>query len=461
MRLTKSKNANINYLAKIVDLKEFHSHPDPEVTKLKCTYVDGYNIIVGIDNEPGKYVYFPTSSTINPQLLSFANLYRHSEKNYDSGQTGMFEDNGRVKAIRLRGCVSEGFLLPIDVFNNWIIDSTNLSVDDVDAGVEFDTVEHNGKSFWVCKKYIVQRTFNNGSQRNYNHRQKNLKNFDKVIDTQFRYHYDTILIRKEPTAIQPNDWIQLTYKIHGTSGISSYVLTKHPINILKRIGNVIAGRGFKPYEEKYDYLYSSRSVIKNQYYNKKVGNGYYGVDVWFEADKYLRPYLQKGMSMYYEIVGFLPSGGFIQKNYDYGCVPPEGKPYTPEKHFKVRIYRITMTNVDGVVHEFSPREVQIWCKRNNLIPVEECYYGKACDLYPDLNTEVNWSEKFIERLASDKNFYMEMNSPHCVNNVPHEGLVIKIDNMRSAAFKLKCFAFLGKIEQPELDKGVCNIEDLN
>lgn len=118
MKLIKSKNANINYLAKIVDIHQFHSHPDPEVTKLKCVYVDGYNVIVGIDEEPGKYVYFPTNSQINPNLLTYANLYRHSEKNADNSKTGYFQDNGRVTAIKLRGCVSEGFLLPILTFNN-------------------------------------------------------------------------------------------------------------------------------------------------------------------------------------------------------------------------------------------------------------------------------------------------------------------------------------------------------
>ena len=36
--------------------------------------------------------------------------------------------------------------------------------------------------------------------------------------------------------------------------------------------------------------------------------------------------------------------------------------------------------------------------------------------------------------------------------------VIKIDNMKPAAFKLKCFKFLNK-EQQALDKGESNIED--
>ena len=102
MKLIQSKNANVNYLAKIVKIDNFHKHSDPEVMKLKCCCIDGFNIITGIDSEPGLYVYFPTACCINPKFLSYANLYRHGELNVDQTKTGMFEDNGRVKAIRLR-----------------------------------------------------------------------------------------------------------------------------------------------------------------------------------------------------------------------------------------------------------------------------------------------------------------------------------------------------------------------
>lgn len=145
------------------------------------------------------------------------------------------------------------------------------------------------------------------------------------------------------------------------------------------------------------------------------------------------------MTIYAEIVGFLPNGGYIQKGYDYGCIPPKNEQdYKPEINFKVRIYRITLTNVDGQVHEFSAREVQQWCKNNGLMPVEEFYYGYAKDLYPELNTSEHWQENFIDKLANDKNFYMELNSPDCINKVPHEGIVIKKEDMIPAATKLKC-----------------------
>ena len=173
------------------------------------------------------------------------------------------------------------------------------------------------------------------------------------------------------------------------------------------------------------------------------------------------PWLQKGMTAYYEIVGFLPNGGYIQKGYDYGCIPPkEGDIYQYGVHFKVLVYRVTITNVDGNVHEFSAREVQQWCQNNGLVAVEQYYYGYAAQLYPHLDPQEHWNENFLQLLANDKDFHMECDSPTCNNKVPHEGVVIKVENMKSEAFKLKCFKFLDK-EGKALDKGESNIEDEN
>ena len=265
----------------------------------------------------------------------------------------------------------------------------------------------------------------------------------------------TTLIKKCPHVITPDTLIQMSYKIHGTSGISAYVLCKQDLNWKQKIVRWLTGEEFN----KYDHIYASRTVIKNRFYNSNVGGGYYGRDVWAEADKVVSPCLAKGQIAYYEIVGYLPTGKGIQSPFDYGCIPPkEGETYTHEKHFKVRIYRVTYTNPDGKVYEYTPRQVQQWCALVGLTPVEECYYGRAGDLYPDLDPKNHWSENFIESLSNDARFHMEKNSPHCVNKVPHEGVVIKIENGLSQAFKLKCFRFLNK-EQELLDKGESNIED--
>lgn len=455
MKLIQSKKTSINYLSKVVNITTFRAHPNAE--KLKCCTIDGFNIITGIDSEPGLYVYFPGLSQINNDFLSYANLYRHKELNKDPEQSGMFEDNGRVKSIRLRGELSEGFIIPVVVLQNYVLSVTNKELDGITEGTEFDAVEHDGKEFWISKKYVPKHTPQSSSGVGGKQSKKVPKGLNKVIDSQFRFHYDTTLIKKCPFVLNPEVIIQISSKIHGTSGISAHVICRRKETLKEKILRFL--RVNVEEKTRYDYLYSSRTVIKNKYYNENVGGGFYGVDVWAEADKIVRPHLEKGQTAYYEIVGFLPNGGYIQKNYDYGCVAPkENETYTPEKHFKVRIYRVTYTNVDGKVLEYTTHQVQQWCEKNGLIPVEEYYYGKAKDLYPDIDPAEHWNENFLDRLANEKTFNMEKNSPECKNKVPHEGVVIKIEDGMSRAFKLKCFKFLNK-EQEALDKGEENIED--
>lgn len=120
--------------------------------------------------------------------------------------------------------------------------------------------------------------------------------------------------------------------------------------------------------------------------------------------------------------------------------------------------RVKVIKLRGEISEgfILPKQVQQWCSKVGLTPVEECYYGRARDLYPDI--EYNWNENFLERLSNDKNFYMELDSPHCINKVPHKGLVFRLDDNPNISLKLKCFRFLNK-EQELLDKGESNIED--
>ena len=451
MKLTKSTKANINYLAKVIDITNFLPHPNAD--RMKIAQVGGYKVCVGIDEPTGRYIYFPVNSEINPNLLSYCNLYRHSEKNANTEKAGFFNDNGRVTAIKLRGFPSEGFLLPYEQLENFIADTLNLKLSNVENNTDFDVAVEGNKELWICKKYIVIH-YNPQEKSNSNKRQKKAARFNKVIDTQFKFHYDTVRIQNDKWAISPYDLISLSEKIHGTSGISAYVLCKKKPTLINKIKKWFGDPGIE-----YDYLYASRSVIKNATETTDPG-GYYNCDIWAEADKIIRPHLQKGMTIYYEIVGFLPTGKYIQKNYDYGCVPPEeGEPFTHEKHFKVRVYRITMTNVDGYVYEFSAKEVQEWCKANDLIPVTEYFYGYAKDLY-NIPVDDNWTDTFWDTMANDKNFYMECNSPSCVNKVPHEGLVIKKENMKSRAWKLKTFYFISG-ESANLDLGESNIEDEN
>lgn len=180
--------------------------------------------------------------------------------------------------------------------------------------------------------------------------------------------------------------------------------------------------------------------------HNKEKQHFYDIDIWGLAHEKVKEHLQKGMTFYYEIVGYLPNGSGIQGQYDYGCEPGQ---------FEVYIYRITSTNVDGKVIEFSARQVQEFCKKNGLKAVPELYYGKAENLYP--LKELHWNENFLNTI---KSLYNEKDCFMCKNKLPEEGVVIRIEGIDLEAYKCKSTRFL-EHETKELDKGTSNIEDEN
>ena len=246
MKFIKSKESELhpNYLSRVIQVTEedFSPHPHPDVTKLKRCRIGGdtiYNVLVGIDSKPGKYVFFPASTQINPEFLRYANLYRKPEMNANpEDKPGLFEENGRVKSVRLKGtldkvdengniekitlsgAISDGFMTELSTVLNFILDNLNIEVNenDIEAGTWFDTIEHDGKSFWLSKKFIPKLYVKNetgGDQSRYKRRQKKLKRFNRVIPEQFKFHYDTTLVKKCPFVVQPNDYIHISSKWHG------------------------------------------------------------------------------------------------------------------------------------------------------------------------------------------------------------------------------------------------------
>lgn len=449
MNLSKSKNFNINYAAKIVNIQEFHSHSNPEVTKLKCCKVDGFNVITGIDSEPGFYIYFPVECCIDKEFLSKNNLFRDPSMNVDPSKTGMFEDKGRVKAIRLKGEISEGFVIPIISLNTYI-GETKVSEDCIE--ISFDTI--NDKL--ICKKYIPNQQKTSKISNSKQGKQPKKKADAEIIEGQFHYHVDTTLLKRCPYVIKPDSLISISAKVHGTSGISANVLTKIPIE--RTILDKILRR--TRYNKEYHSFCSSRRVIQDSLLNPSVSGYYGGYDTIGrnEIHNLLFKDLPKGMTIYYEILGYWPNGTPIQGKWDYGFI----KPSAPDKwkygrNYGVEVYRITYTNLDGAVYEFSFRQVEQFCEKMGWTPVEKYYYGYAKDLYPDLDVTNHWNESFIDCLSKDKRFNMEMLSPRCVNKVPHEGIVVRNESLNIEVYKLKCFSFLEK-ERAALDKGEFDIE---
>ena len=154
------------------------------------------------------------------------------------------------------------------------------------------------------------------------------------------------------------------------------------------------------------------------------------------------------MTFYYEVVGYTPSGSAIQGQFDYGQDPGT---------FGVYIYRITSTNIDGKVIEFSAKQVQDFCKESGLKAVPELFYGYAANFSDERLSEEHWGAKFLDTI---KTHYNEKDCYMCNNKVPEEGCVIRIEGNTIEAYKAKSNAFY-ELETKELDKGIINIEDEN
>lgn len=430
------KSKNNNYLATIVEIKNIISLEN--CANVQSTIIFGNSVIISKDIKKGDIgIFFPVECSISDDFLSANNLFREKELNVDKTKAGFFEKAGRVKCLKFRGHKSEGFWLPINCIEKFGLDKININEN---IGTEFDHI--NGIK--ICEKYIVKQNNIPGMGGKQNKLNKRLKKFDRLIDGVFKFHISTPHLGKEIFRLKPNDIISITGKLDGTSGISSYILCKRKLNIIEKFLKLI---GIKIQETEYDYIYSSRTCIKNNYLYDKEQKHYYNEDLWESATKELKDYLQKDMIIYYEIVGFTTNGKPIQKRngitFDYGC--------DIGKH-KIFIYRITTNNV-----EWSMLQIKQWCFKNGLNVVPELYYGYAKDFINELYEDDNkFRELFIKKIEKE---YLEIDEPLCKNKgVPREGVVVRIEDLDINVMKHKSFKFK-ELETRSKDKGEIDIEE--
>lgn len=434
MSILNIKQDHTNYRAKIVKIDNLQKHPNAD--KLKIAVVDFQRVIVGLNTEIGDlFVYFPLESQINAEFLSFVNGFSDSELNNDKEQKGFFSKKRRVKATRLRGELSEGYLHPVYSLNSFLLSKgIDFNITESHVGVEFDSIG----DLEFCTKYIVPVLSSNNNQK----KDKTIKVVDRLIDGQLRLHKDTDALKKNIHKINPEDFISVSYKIHGTNFTFAKVLCKKKLSLFEKI---LSKFGINIVNTEYDWCAASRRVVKSIEDNKSK-NHYYDYDLWSEAMHGIKESIQDGITLYGEIAGFLPSGSYIQKDFDYGCVP--GK-------YRIYIFRITYTNPTGKVFEFSRPQIERYCSKYELEPAPLFYYGRAKDMYPEIDTNEHWHENFLNRLISD---YTEKDCFICRNKVPEEGIVIIPEKEDWNGFKLKSLRFLEK-ETQELNCEQSNIED--
>ena len=480
---SQSQDMKQEYCASIVRIGEVK--PIEGSDFLGVTLVNGIEVVVRKDAvKEGQIMFFaPQETALNLKFLSVNNQFELGEYELNANAAevrklkaegkmeeakqlvGYFNKRGRVRAMKLRGIYSKGFLISPEMMAAYNPKVANLNLEEL-VGTDFDMVDDE-LFIEVYIPFVPKKKERSGK------RGKNEPKYDRMIAGQFAFHYDTNPLAKEIAQIQPDDVVKLSVKLHGTSVILGNVLVRMPKEIHTRaewlnrlINNTYCiiwpylPKALQRYEEVYDLVYSSRTVIKNQYINLKKTQDFYEADVWGEYHDLLVGKIPQDMIVYGEIVGYLTdSDKMIQKDYDYGCERGTNK---------LMLYRVTTRNADGTRREWDVTEVQQFTKQlmadyselaPRLHPIDILYHGTLKDLYPDLSTTEHWHENVLQALKQDKQTLgMEQREPLCKQKVPREGIVLRKDgDAVCEAWKLKTDAFFSR-EQKLIDAGEVDME---
>lgn len=170
--------------------------------------VFGNDCLIGKNSpEDELYLFFPSECAIAGHLLHDNNLYRDSSLNNTSTIKGFFEPNGRVKALKFKGIISTGFVIPL--YHCLASLSAMFDLSKLKEGDEFTDIDNIN----ICKKYKIvhqHATISKESKHN-----KKLARFDKLVPNQFRFHVDTSHLAKNLHVFKPEDLIVITDKWHG------------------------------------------------------------------------------------------------------------------------------------------------------------------------------------------------------------------------------------------------------
>jgi len=425
---------NVNYKCTVVKIDNLYDLDN--LQNLKGTKIFFSQVLVSKDTKIGDVgIFFPIESQLGENFCKINNLIRSKDEN-GKPIGGMFDKNRRVRCQKFKGNESMGFWIPISSLSYLTDKYPNI-------GDEFH--ELLGEN--ICNKYVPKS--NKSSSEPKEKRSRNPK-ISRLVENQFRLHNDTENLRKNIHKLELEDYISIHYKKHGTSWVVGNILVNKQLKWYEKLAKKL---GLNIVDKEYDYVYSSRKIVKNEF-ETKDNLGYYGEDLWADIKEEIKDKIPKGFTLYGEAVGFTKEGKAIQKDYDYGCKPFE---------MKIYVYKISVVNQDGFTIYLDDKQISEFCEKYGLnYKSTFIYYGTVDSLYRKLSENHifpladTWRGDLIGMLESK---YNEKDCYLCVNKVPEEGIVVRKNSLFSyEAYKLKSFRFLQK-ETEELDKGELNIED--
>ena len=440
------------YKAYVTTLKNVRKHPNADRLLLADCF--GNTVCVSLDYTEGMVgVYFPTDGQLSVEFCDQHNLVRKKDAEGNSIGGYMDPDKRNVVAIKLRGEKSDGLFMPLSCLDYCFKDkdaSKHLSVGDT-----IDVV--NGHL--ICEKYIPKnkvRTSAGGAGTRAHRRAK------RSAAPTFFEHADTEQLAYNLSAFKPYDLVEISLKMHGTSQRTGY----HKIlkgfkrtlwdRLLRREGTPIYDWG---------YVSGTRRVVLDDF-----DGGFYGSNAFREPHaKLFEGKLLKGETVYYEVVGFTDTGSSIMGScnneklgkdfvkqygketvFSYGCAPDGGKeaeihdencgaPYVVKgPQSKAYVYRMTMTNEDGNVIEYTPDFMRYRCEQMGVDTVPVFWTGFIPENPASADDPTITAGEWIQNKA--ERFYAGTD-PIGKTHV-REGIVVRVINRpKFTAYKHKNFEF--------------------
>lgn len=348
----------------IVSRVKVSKHPGAD--SLKLINVSGYQVISGADIKDGDLmIFFPTDGSLSHEFCYHNSEYRKDKgQNKDPTKFGLFESNRRIKSIKLRGEISEGYSCPLESVA-W----TGFDLSKLVDGFEF--TELNGKE--ICEKYYPPAT------RDYikGEKQSKDKSHRFEIDS-FPLHYDTEQLRNYISKIPLGSVIYFTNKAHGTSGRTTKTLIDQPIKPWEvKVNSVV------DWLSKYKVVRDILAPHKIHNYQPMLVSGTRNTtinpfnpykDKYRKTAENLFACIVQGETIYYEICGFTDGGAPIQshkvedkelkKKYGPKMIYSYGAPVGEQRVF---VYRITQTTVNGKNIEMSWQQVKARCSQLGVL----------------------------------------------------------------------------------------------
>lgn len=378
---------------------------------------------------------FPAEVQLEPGFMKANNLYRDKELNDDQTQGGYIDTNRRVRAMKLRGNISNGLVMPMSSI--WVASTDELSEGDV-----FDTID----GYAICRKYVVPVKATSAQNRADS---KIKKAFKRVDNTFLPEHFETGQWLREEGHVQAHEELIITQKLHGTSVRLANTVVKRQHTKREKLAAKFLGARIADHE--YDLVAGSRKAIKDP--NNPNQDHYYQTDIWTDALSVYGDRIPKNVIVFGELVGYVPgTGGAIQKGHTYGAQPGQ---------YELYVYRVAIITEDAELYDLSWDQVRDFCSRHGLKHVPEL------DRMPKAVFDVmDFNEKNFWEVQQDSKQMFDYLTPYTDEPVrlseggtgADEGIAIRVERgLTPEIYKYKNKShFLFETEQ--LDTGEADLE---